>query len=183
MAVGLTYTICTYQARGASEGHFNPAITIAAVASRATDMSILEFISYIVAQLVGGVAGALAVRSFARFAPYVSDNDDTFRALIGELILVFVLATVVLNVRYPRRQAQNSFFGIAIGFAYAVATYALFFLSRAGFNAAVIGLAAVDGSGTVGDDVFIYLVTPVAGVLAAFAFIYTSIASPLPKKA
>lgn len=181
LAIAAVYMITTNQARGVSGSHFNPAVTVCLVAANLTDFSIGKLFSYIGAQILGAIAGGLVAKTFTgtAFAPWVTDNDDSFRALIAEMIATAIICTVVLNTMHTRAQRGNSFFGIAIGFTYAACTASIFFLSRAGLNPAATGLVVVNGGVPVADDLYIYWVGPLLGaLLAAGLFWFTSARSP-----
>ena len=184
LAIGAVYMIVTNQARGVSGSHFNPAVTVCLVAANICDFSIGKLFSYVAAQILGAIGAGLVAQTFTgtAFAPWVTDNDDSFRALVGEMIAVAIICTVALNTMHSRHQRGNSFFGIAIGFTYAAASASLFFLSRAGLNPAVTGLVIVNGSVAVADDLYIYWVGPLIGaLLAAGLFWFTSARSPAKK--
>lgn len=183
LCVGMTYMIVTHQARGVSGGHFNPVVTLAAVATGYMNMGVLDMLSYIASQFFGGIAGALAARSFYKFAPWVTDSNKSFRAFAGELICTIAITAVVLNTLQAKRQTKNSFFGIAIGAVYTAATFGMLSISESGFNPAVIGLIAANGSNSVGDDAYLYILAPLCGaVIATLFFVFTSRTSPATTK-
>ncbi|MCC6361262.1 MAG: aquaporin, partial [Phycisphaerales bacterium] len=106
------------------------------------------------------------------------NTDNTTSALIVELIFTFALCLVVLNVATAKGTANNSFYGLAIGFTVFFAAVAGGGMSGGAFNPAV-GLGPTLMSLIVGADigkeaiplVWIYLVGPFAGgALAAIIF-------------
>lgn len=182
LAIGAVYMIVTNQFEGVSGSHFNPAITVATECVSVTNLGLQRVCLYVVSQLLGGIFGALVANTFGgmAYAPWVTETNDSFRALVGEFIAVTAIVTVFLNVMHSRRNKGNTFFGMAIGFTYAAFTATLFTLSRAGFNPAVTGLVAVNGTSTVADDLWIYWVGPLLGaLLAAGIFLFTSAVSPM----
>ena len=59
-------------------------------------------------------------------------------ALVGELLFTFALAYVVLNVATSKDNAENSFYGLAIGFTVTAGAVAVGGISGGAFNPAVV---------------------------------------------
>lgn len=94
----------------------------------------------------------------------------TVPALISEFLFAFALCFVVLNVATAKATANNSYFGLAIGFTVLVGAYAVGPFSGGAFNPAVaLGLGV---TGLVGwSDIWIHLLGDFAGgAAAALAF-------------
>jgi len=120
-------------------GHFNPWITLAVAIKGALDWVGAAII--IVAQLVGGVIGALFVWAVTgskgvndglgvtRLSPDIVNADTGFiTAILAEALAVFLLCCVVLAAG----GGTNS--GIGMGLAYAAGTLAIFAVTGASLN-------------------------------------------------
>ncbi len=112
---------------GVSGGHFNPAVTVAVAAVRRIDP--LDAVIYILAQLSGGVLGALLTKGLLLDegraghygAPSVSSLlSGNFAGFVVEGIGALVLVLAVLAVALGTRAAQDwapFAIGTALGFA------------------------------------------------------------------
>jgi aquaporin Z len=95
---------------------------------------------------------------------------DVGRALLAELLFTFALCYVILNVATAKGTANNSFYGLAIGFTVLAGAYAVGTVSGAAFNPAVALGAIVMGLFSAG-NIWIYLVANLAGgALAGVVF-------------
>jgi MIP family channel proteins len=164
----------------ASGGHFNPAITVGFIALRRIDP--IDGLVYILAQLSGGVLGALLTKAFlldeGRASDYgaakVSDIlGGPFQAFLVEGIGTFVLVMTVLAVALSpevRRWAA-----LAIGGALGMLVMVLGPLTGGSFNPARwFGPALVGNSF---DDSWAYIFGPIVGAVVAVA-IYKFIIEP-----
>jgi len=89
-------------------------------------------------------------------------------ALAVEFLFTFALALVVLNVATAKGTSGNSFYGLAIGFTVVAAAIAGGPISKGAFNPAVgVGITLM---GVPARDIWIYLVGPLAGGMAAAGF-------------
>jgi aquaporin Z len=91
-------------------------------------------------------------------------------ALVAEFLFTFLLAYVVLNVATSQDHADNSFYGLAIGFTVFAGAAAVGGLSGAAFNPAVA--IAVSAIGLFSwSAIWIFLVANfTGGAIAAFVF-------------
>jgi glycerol uptake facilitator protein len=168
-----------------SGGHFNPAITIAAAALRRIDP--LDAVVYILAQLSGGVLGALLVKGLlldeGRLSHYGAANispllGGDFQGMIVEAIGTFLLVLVVCAVAFNPR-ARQEWAPLAIGATLGMAVMIMGPLTGGSFNPArwfgpaLIGDAFGDFS-----DIWPYLAGPVVGALVAFGLYRFVIAGP-----
>jgi len=162
---------------GVSGGHFNPAVTVAAAALRRIDP--LDAVVYILAQLSGGVLGALLTKALlldegrvgnygaATISPLVGDNFDgmVFEA-IGTFMLVLAVLAVALNPR-----ARNEWAPLTIGL-----TLGFVVMTIGPLTGAAVNPARWFGPALVGEEfggVWPYLVGDlVGGVLAAGFFFF-----------
>lgn len=157
----------------ASGGHFNPAVTAAFIALRRIDP--IDGLVYMLAQLSGGVLGALLTKAFLLDegkasdygVPQVSDLlGGAFQGAlvegIGTFVLVLTVLAMALNPEVRRWAALG--IGSALGFLVMV----LGPLTGGSFNPARwFGPALV---GNEFADAWVYLIGPLVGGVLAAAF-------------
>ncbi|OJZ69025.1 porin [Mycobacterium paraffinicum] len=170
LAIGAALMVMVYAGGHISGGHYNPAVTLAALVRGRINRS--EAFGYWVAQLVGGVAAAPVVRavvSASKAQAVAPAGHAMTSALVGELLFTFALAYVVLNVATSKDNTGNSFYGLAIGFTVTVGAVAVGGISGGAFNpAVVVGGAAM---GLFAGSALIYpAVQLVAGACAGLVF-------------
>lgn len=168
IAIGSVLMVMVYAGGHVSGAHFNPMVTLAVwLRGRC---STADVPGYMIAQ----VAGAAAAAGFAVFLkgnPVVTPMDlKTVPALLAELAGAFALAYVVLNVATSKETANNSNYGLAIGFTVLAMAFALGGISGGAFNPAVaVGITLMHLVNA--SDIWIYLLGNFAGgALAAAAF-------------
>ena len=174
LAIGASLMIMVYMGGHISGGHYNPAVSLAAMMRGALPAS--QYAPYVVAQIAGAVAAALItyVITGRTFAPAPGADATTLGALLVEILYTFALCLVVLNTAVSRRTQGNSYYGLAIGFTVVVAAFAGGGISGGAFNPAVgigpILVNAAIGGGSVA-ALWLYIVGPLAGgALAALVF-------------
>ena len=157
-----------------SGGHFNPAVTAAAAALRRIDT--VDAVVYILAQLSGGVLGALLAKGLlldegraghygaATISPLLSGN---FAGFVVEGLGTFVLVLAVLAVAFNPRVRQE-WAPLAIGLTLAFLVMVFGPLTGAAFNPARwFGPALI---GEEFSDVWPYLGGELVGAMLAAAF-------------
>ena len=126
---------------------------------------------YWVAQVIGGALAAVTVLYLK--GPEVTAAPGTLdipRWFLAEFLGTFALVYVVLNVATAKGTANNSFYGLAIGFTVMVMAFAVGGISGGAFNPAVAIGATIMGL-IKSNAVWVHLVADlVAGGAAAFAF-------------
>jgi glycerol uptake facilitator protein len=164
----------------ASGGHFNPAVTAAFIAIRRIDP--IDGLVYILAQLSGGVLGALLTKAFlldeGRASDYGTPKVSALLAggfqggiveAIGAFVLVLTILAVALNPETRRWAA------IAGGGALGMLVMVLGPLTGGSFNPARwFGPALVGNHFT---DALAYIIGPIVGGLLAAA-VYKFIIEP-----
>jgi MIP family channel proteins len=163
-----------------SGAHFNPAVTAVMAALR--QIKPPDALIYVVAQLAGGVAGALLTKSLledeGRGVDYgitqVSDRlqGDIFPGMVVEALGTFFLVWVIVGVAVNPR-ATKEWAALAIGAALGMIVMVLAPLTGAGVNPArSFGPAIVSGEfNGAGDFLLVYVLAPVIGALVAgFAY-------------
>jgi aquaporin Z len=174
LAIGSSLMIMVYMGGHISGGHYNPAVSLAVLLRG--KLSPLDFVPYVVAQLLGGVAAALIANLILRnaakstFALAPADNVGAWGAVLVEALYTFALCLVVLNVATSKKTEGNSYYGLAIGFTIVAAAIAGGGLSGGAFNPAVgtgpTVVHALVSSGTL-SNLWIYWVGPLLGGAAA----------------
>jgi aquaporin Z len=174
IAIGAVLMVMVYMGGHVSGGHYNPAVSLAAVL--AGKLETRELVPYWAAQLVGAVAGALAARAIVgdTFAPAPSPEASPAGFWLAEALFTFALCLVVLNSATHPKTKGNSFYGLAIGFTVGAGAIAVGPVSGAAFNPAVgVGPTLVHaalGAGTLA-HVPLYVAAPIlGGALAALVF-------------
>ena len=172
LAAGATLMVMIYAGGHISGGHYNPAVTMAALVRRR--IGITDAVAYWIVQVVGGVAaGALAraVVNPATVKTLTLSGHTEAAAAVVEVLLTFALCYVVLNVATSKDQPGNGFFGLAIGFTVVAGAFAVGGISGGVFNPAVaLGGATAGLFGW--STIWVYiLVELAAGVVAGLAFL------------
>jgi glycerol uptake facilitator protein len=166
-----------------SGAHFNPAVTVALTALR--QIKPPDAAIYVVAQLAGGVGGALLTKAIlldeGKAQNYgavgVSDVIDgkIFPGMVVEALGTFFLLWAIIGVAVNPRAAKD-WAAFAIGGALGMAVMVFAPLTGAGFNPArAFGPALVSGEWG-GADTFllVYVVAPLIGAIVA-VFLYLQI--------
>ena len=154
-----------------SGGHFNPAVSTAAMVRGKLPSS--EFLPYIIAQAAGAIVAALIFLAIEEDAA-AGDFAGTGTMLVVEFLFTFALCWVVLHTATAVGTEGNSFYGLAIGFTVMVGAYAVGALSGGAFNPAVALGASIMGFFE-WSDFWIYLVACfLGGAAAAIAFLYVN---------
>jgi aquaporin Z len=127
IAFGLTVLSGIYALGHISGGHFNPAVSVGLWLGKRFDAK--ELIPYIIAQVLGGIAGAGILYMIASgkagfeaggfasngFGEHSPDGYSMMSVLIAEVVLTFFFLIVILGATH--KNAPKGFAGIAIGLA------------------------------------------------------------------
>ena len=127
IAFGLTVLSGVYALGHISGGHFNPAVSVGLWLGKRFDAK--ELIPYIIAQVLGGIAGAGILYMIASgkagfeaggfasngFGEHSPDGYNMMSVLIAEVVLTFFFLIVILGATH--KNAPKGFAGIAIGLA------------------------------------------------------------------
>jgi glycerol uptake facilitator protein len=191
LAFGLVLAVLVYAFGGVSGGHFNPAVTFALAVARRFSWSDLPL--YWVAQILGGIAGAIIIggiygdngisaggQNIFFGATGLADGVDTLQAILAEATITFVLMTAIMAIAVDPR-APKGWSGLIIGISL---TAGILFTGAvtggsANFARSLGPLVAswlpmYDASGLPWGDLWIYAVGPFLGAAAA-ALLYESV--------
>ena len=184
-AHGLAIAVMVSAVGHISGGHFNPAITLGFLVTRRIAPTLA--VVYWIAQLLGAVLGALALR--ATF-PASADLDAGVPVLNGvdagagialEAIMTFLLVWVVFATAVDPGGAFKSIAGLAIGLTITADILVGGPLTGAALNPArSLGPERVR---TVWDEWWVYLIDPPLGAVAAalvYAWLYLRPEAPEP---
>jgi aquaporin Z len=163
--------VMVYAGGHISGGHYNPAVTLAALVRRR--IAIRDVFGYWIAQVVGAAAaGALAravVNPTVVKTLSLSGHSEAATTVV-ELLVTFALCYVVLNVATSKDQANNGFFGLAIGFTVVAGAFAVGGISGGVFNPAV-ALGGATAGLFAWSTIWVYIVAQsAAGIAAGLAF-------------
>lgn len=167
-----------------SGGHFNPAITLAAAIHKRIDP--VDAVVYVLAQLSGGVLGALLVKGLlldegrglgygnAEVSALLGGNFQGFIVEgLGTFLLVLVVLAVAMN---PRARQEWAPFAIGTTLGFVVMIFGP--LTGGAVNPARWFGPALIGDGLEGSDLVPYVLGPIAGALLAVAVYRFVIAGP-----
>jgi aquaporin Z len=170
-AMGATAIAIIFSPIGKRTGaHFNPAVTLTFF--RLGKLDLWDAFFYVLAQFAGGIAGVLfAAIIFGEFLSHQSVNYATtlpgmsgvLTAFLGELVITFILMTVILNVSNSRRLSRWA--GVFAGAL--VAAYITFEAPISGMSmnpARSLGSAV---GAQVWTSLWIYFTAPPIGMLLA----------------
>ncbi|HZC97340.1 MAG TPA: aquaporin [Bradyrhizobium sp.] len=182
-AHGLAIMAFAFAFGSVSGGHMNPAVTIGVLAAGA--MRVGEATGYIISQLIGGVAGALMLRTVlggvatGLGTPALAHNlvlgatSVTITPAAGfmiEALLAFFLVTVVLSTAVAGRAGNLAPLAIGMTLTFNIVMGGA--LTGAPFNPArALGPMVATGKF---DDAWLYLLAPIVGAIVA-AIVHTGL--------
>lgn len=186
LAVGLSVMTMAYAVGHVSGAHFNPAVTVGLAVGRR--FAWVDVIPYIVAQLLGGVLGALLLLIVASGQDGFSAKDSGFASngygdhspggygllavLVVEVVITALFLYVILGATDGR--APVGFAPIAIGFALAILIMAGAQVSNSSLNPARSTSTAIFQHGWALAQLWAFWVAPIVGAAiagATYAFI------------
>jgi aquaporin Z len=143
-SIAMVLVVMVYALGPVSGGHFNPAVTFAAMLQHKVEKK--EALMYMISQLLAGFSAAMATGFMYGFNDTASmkPNEDMGKGVwIGAPLIEFLytcmLCFVVLNCCMSNRPAKqgNQYFGVAIGFVIIAGGYGGGQVSGGAFNPAV----------------------------------------------
>src|SRR3954471_20117060 len=175
LAIGAALMVMVYAGGHLSGGHYNPAVTLAALIRHR--IGVRDALGYWLSQIGAGLIAALLVRTIidptqtAATATTTLNGPTLLAAFLVELLFTFALCYVVLNVATSKDHPTNSFYGLAIGFTVLAGAVAVGGISGGAFNPAVTVAGAVMGF-FAWPTLWVYLVAQlIAGAAAGWTFL------------
>ena len=168
LEIGSILMVMIFAGGHISGGHYNPAVTLGVWLRGRCDTK--DVVPYMVAQTLGAVLAAIAVRYLQGSATVSTRELAIGPELLAEFLFTFALVLVVLNTATAKGTSGNSFYGLAIGFTVLAGAFAVGSVASAAFNPAVAVGISVIGMAAWG-KIWIYFVANfLGGALAAYAF-------------
>jgi aquaporin Z len=171
MAMGLTAVGIIYSPWGKQSGaHFNPSVTLTFL--RLGKVAPYDALFYIIAQFVGGVAGVLIAAAVfgnllanpaVNYVATVPGVGGPIIAFVAEVIITFILMSVILHVSNNQRLAYLT--GLCAGAL--VATYITFEAPLSGMSMNPARTFGSAFSAHTWDTLWIYFTAPLIGMFAA----------------
>ena len=177
LAFGLSIVATAYVIGNVSGCHINPAVSLAMLINK--KLGVLEFAGYVVAQLVGAIAGAGMLKALTGFGVAdltgalgsngIANVGGVGGALLVEVVLTFIFVFTILGVTSSKK--NGSIAGVVIGLTLTFVHIVGIPLTGTSVNPArSIGPALLAG-GTALSDVWVFILAPLVGAaLAAVIF-------------
>lgn len=164
LGIGAALMVMVYAGGHLSGAHYNPAVTLGVwVRGRCPTRDVVP---YWIAQLLGAALASAALNYLKGDLPAKAMVLRTGPALLAEFLYTFALVFVVINTATAKGTANNSFYGLAIGFTVLAGAFAVGSISGAAFNPAVaVGISIMGLSAWA--NLWIYLVSTLAGGIVA----------------
>merc|ERR1719217_994974 len=170
-----------------SGAHFNPAVTVGVLAGGRQQIHPVDACFYIAAQILGALTAG-AVYWWVLGATFTLQPGAKFGwidAVVAEILFTAALVFVVLNVATTAEDANNQYFGLAIGFTVMSAAFAIGGISGCSLNPAVtfgVMISNVIATGGGMQFFLLYFFCPfIGGALAAGFFMIVRRAEYLVK--
>ena len=171
LAFGLVIVAMAYSIGNVSGCHINPAVSIAMVFSG--KMSISDFIGYVAAQFLGGIAGAgvLAALTGKQYGLGTNGLYDgsVWKSIIIEIILTCVFVMAILGVTSKKEYSKVA--GLVIGLSLILVHLLGIFFTGTSVNPARSFGPALFMGGDALKCVWVFIVAPlIGGIVAAFLY-------------
>lgn len=190
LAFGLVIVAMAYSVGRISGCHINPAVSLACLLTKR--MSLKDFCFYVLAQILGGFLGGLAIFGFAKMANLTLLGDASnyvvnfanegvtagtiFSALLVEVLLTCIFVYVILNVTDSKNEGVGKKAGLIIGLTLTLVHLVGINLTGTSVNparslATALNAAIFNGTTDALAQVWIFFVGPLLGAaLAALIF-------------
>ena len=206
LAFGLVIVVMATVIGGISGCHINPAVSLACLITKR--MSVKDFVWYVVAQVIGGLLGAITLFGILKMSDFLTINhmeldlsfagsnflihDFEFGSIVGSLllecILTFVFIYVILFVT-DEKKGLSKVAGVLIGLTLLLVHLIGIPLTGTSVNparsiATALGNLIFEGELEALKHLFAFIVAPLAGgALAAVVYKAVNKDKPEPKKA
>ena len=168
LAIGAALMVMIFAGGHVSGAHFNPAVTLAVFLRGKCPAK--DVVPYWIAQIAAAVAAAFTAVWLVGKSGTPMSIAHMPQAFAAEFLFTFALAYVVLNAATAKANANNSFYGLAIGMTVMTGAFAVGGISGGAFNPAVaVGIATMKLVSF--GQIWIHLVADLAGgFVAAITF-------------
>lgn len=168
LAFGLVIVAMAYSIGNISGCHINPAVSIAMLVAKKIDGK--DFIGYVLAQVIGGIAGAgflyLMLGTEKGFGANGLFQGDVFRSLLIEIVLTFVFVLAIMGVTSKIKNGAVA--GIVIGLSLTLVHILGIYFTGTSVNPARSLGPALFAGGAALSSVWVFIVAPlIGGALAA----------------
>lgn len=163
IAIGFILMVMVYAGGYISGGHYNPAVSLAAVVRGA--LPVIQWFPYALFQILGGITAAFLVNAIAGGKLETIGQYPLSNVIIAEFLFTFALCYVVLHTATAPRTNGNSYYGLAIGGTVLAGAIAVGGICLAAFNPAVAISTIILGAVCCPK---IALITAVVNLLAGF---------------
>lgn len=172
LAFGLTIVAAAYSIGTVSGAHLNPAVSLAMLINRR--MSVVEFITYLIAQIAGAIAASSCVRLLLVMSDLATDSLgqngvgdlSVAGALIAEIILTFIFVLVIMTVTSTKK-GNSQLAGLVIGLTLTLIHLAGIPLTGTSVNPARSLAPAIFVGGEALAELWIFIVAPLVGATLA----------------
>jgi glycerol uptake facilitator protein len=189
LAFAFILAVAIYAFGGVSGGHFNPAVTFGLSVARRFPIG--EAPLYIVAQVLGGIAGAFLIagiygetgaivgdQQILFGATVVTDGVEFWQATLAETLITFGLMMAIMAIAVDRR-APKGWSGLVIGIALGAGILVTGPITGGSANFArtlgpYVASLPFDGVEVPWGDLLVYALGPLVGATAA-VFAYESL--------
>lgn len=177
LAFGLTIVAAAYTIGTVSGAHLNPAVSFGMWINKR--ISTMDFVYYVVAQILGALLASFAVRSLVVSAGMATDslgqngfdaasavNLSLSGALVTEIILTFIFVLVIMTVT-SNTKGNASFAGLFIGLTLTMVHLIGIPLTGTSVNPARSLAPAIFVGGEALSQVWVFIVAPLVGAALA----------------
>ena len=182
-AFGLVIVAMAYSIGNISGCHLNPAVSIAMLVSR--KMCVKDFICYVVAQVLGAIAGAALLGVIfgfdCGFGANTVDPTKVAGGFLVELVLTCIFVLPILGV--TSREAYSKVAGLVIGGSLTMVHLLGIAITGTSVNPARSIGPALFAKGQALEQIWIFILAPLAGgILAALIWMFLDKKDPEPKR-
>jgi aquaporin Z len=171
LAIGFILMVLVYSGGHVSGGHYNPAVTLAVALSGRQTIDLQSVFMYIIVQIPGALCGALLAwvlkDNESTAYPAVAASTGYGAAFIGELLITMALCLVFLQTATSKAQANNSYYGLAIGCTVLSGAVTVGPFSGGAFNPAIGLMGVIQKDNPDREDIWVYFLAPIVGAILA----------------
>jgi aquaporin Z len=190
-AMGAVIMALVYALGDVSGGHFNPAVTLAALLCRKIDINLINAVLYVVVQLCAGALAALLYAGLCKGRTFPLEPRFAYTewaAYLLEGIFTAMYCLAVLSTGYAKgiqtQLRRNYYFGLVAGLVYAAGHVACAKVSVGVLNPAIacgVGLAHKLNYGDLYYSLSYSLAECIGGAVAVMCFVVVHAEAYKPK--